>query len=452
MDKGKINIILLSGGSGMRLWPLSNGIRSKQFLKVLKSPDGGTESMAQRIVRQLEEAGMASDIVVATSRGQRDTVVDQIGNKISDVVTEPSRRDTFPAIALAASFLQNGKGLEDSDVAVAMPIDAYTDGGYFSAMLKMAEIAREGIADITLMGITPTQASSKFGYIVPARAAGEGEFFRVSRFVEKPDAAAAARLISEGALWNGGVFAFRLGHLRKILSKYIDADSFDGMRSQYESLPKTSFDYEVVEKAESVAVVPFSGIWKDLGTWDSITEEMPSKIYGNALADSAAKNTHIVNELEIPVVCLGVRNAVIAASPDGILVGTKDSSEKLKGYAESVKLRPMFEERRWGEYKVVAYNTYPDGRKSLTKVLKINDGSSISYQKHALRDEIWTCVNGLGTLVVDGKKTEFKQGDVAKIGAGQMHGIMGLENLQIVEVQLGWELSEDDIIRSDFIW
>lgn len=114
----------------MRLWPLSNGIRSKQFLKVLKSPDGRMESMAQRIVRQLEAAGIASDIVVATSRGQRDTVVDQIGNKISDVVTEPSRHDTFPAIALAASFLRNGKGLEDSDVAVAMPIDAYTDGGY----------------------------------------------------------------------------------------------------------------------------------------------------------------------------------------------------------------------------------------------------------------------------------------------------------------------------------
>lgn len=120
----------------MRLWPLSNGIRSKQFLKVLKSPDGGTESMAQRIVRQLEETEMASDIVVATSCGQRDTVVYQIGNKISDVVTEPSRRDTFPAIALAASFLRNEKKLEDSDVVIAMPIDAYTDGGYFSTIQK----------------------------------------------------------------------------------------------------------------------------------------------------------------------------------------------------------------------------------------------------------------------------------------------------------------------------
>lgn len=452
MDKGKINIILLSGGSGTRLWPLSNGIRSKQFLKLLKSPDGKAESMAQRIVRQLKEAGMASNIAVATSREQYDTVVDQIGNKISDVVSEPSRRDTFPAIALAASFLRNGKGLEDSDVVIAMPIDAYTDGGYFSTIQKMAEIAWKGIADITLMGISPTQASSKFGYIVPEHKPSEGEFLRVSRFVEKPAPQAAASLISEGALWNGGVFAFRLGYLHKIFSKYVDTDSFEEMRNRYESLPKISFDYEVVEKAKSVAVVPFSGIWKDLGTWNSITEEMPSKIYGNALTDATAKNTHIVNELDIPVVCLGVENVVIAASPDGILVGTKDSSEKLKEYAEKVRLRPMFEERRWGEYKIVAYNEYPDGRKSLTKILKINDGSNISYQKHTLREEVWTCVNGFGNLVVDGKISNFRQGDVVKIGAGQMHGIMGLKNLQIVEVQLGLELSEDDIIRRDFNW
>ncbi len=449
MNTDKFNLVLLSGGSGVRLWPLSNGVRSKQFLELLPSPNGGRESMAQRISRQIAESGLNASITVSTNRIQRDNIEDQIGSTVDNIVVEPERRDTFPAIALAAAFLLFEKNASPDDVVAVMPIDPFTESDYFAKIAEAVEVVRSGAADLALLGVEPHYASSKFGYIVPQTADRGGTFRMVSHFEEKPQKGKAEQLIGNGAFWNAGVFVFRLGYVKKIAEKYVQAKSFEDFRNKYAQLPKISFDYEVVEKAESVAVVPYSGVWKDLGTWNSLTEEMPAKITGNAIAEDSP-NTHIVNELGIPIVCLGVENSVVAASPDGILVGAKERVEELKKYAGNVKLRPMFERRRWGEYKVVAFDNYDDGRKSLTKVLKLDDGANISYQKHEFRDEIWTCVNGEGFVVLDGEKRRFQAGDVVKIRAGQKHAIKAVRNLQIIEVQIGSILTEDDIQRFDF--
>lgn len=323
-----MKIILLSGGSGKRLWPLSNDIRSKQFLQVLESPDGTKESMIQRVVRQIKATGHADGIVVATGEAQKDYVEDQLGSSIG-VVTEPCRRDTFPAIALSCSYLASNGTSEDEPVIV-MPCDTYADDSYFETVCRMAEAVKRGDAELILMGITPTYPSEKFGYIVPKKGAHEqGKAMPVARFTEKPDVETAKKLLAEDAMWNGGVFAFRLGYLMAIVEKYMPGKNFTEIHADYEQFPKISFDYEVVEKAKSVGVLPYAGEWRDLGTWNTLTEKLPSTTEGPAKLHDC-QNTHVVNELGIPVMGVGLKDLVIVVSPDGILVSEKSSSEQLK--------------------------------------------------------------------------------------------------------------------------
>ncbi|MDE6018939.1 MAG: mannose-1-phosphate guanylyltransferase [Muribaculaceae bacterium] len=323
-----MKIILLSGGSGKRLWPLSNDVRSKQFLQVLETPDGHKESMIQRVVRQIKATGNADGIVVATGEAQKDYVKAQLGNSIG-IVTEPCRRDTFPAIALSCSYLASN-GTSPEEPVIVMPCDTYADDTYFETVCRMAESVKRGDAELILMGITPTYPSEKFGYIVPkAGAEADGMSIPVERFTEKPDVEKAKKLLAEGALWNGGVFAFRLGYLMDIVKKYMPGKDFEEIHADYEKFPKISFDYEVVEKAKSVGVLPYTGEWKDLGTWNTLTEKLPSMTEGSAKLHDC-ENTHVVNELGIPVIGLGLKDLVIVVSPEGILVSEKGASEKLK--------------------------------------------------------------------------------------------------------------------------
>lgn len=164
------------------------------------------------------------------------------------------------------------------------------------------------------MGINPTYPSAKYGYVVPVNDVQNKGIFQVSRFTEKPDMITAEKLISEGAFWNGGVFAFRLGYMTDIVTRHIKTDTFSEIRSRYGEFPKISFDYEVAEKAQSVAVVPFAGEWKDLGTWNTLTDELSEHTMGNVVMDEESENTHVINELGLPIMCIGTRNLVIAAS------------------------------------------------------------------------------------------------------------------------------------------
>lgn len=445
-----MKIILLSGGSGKRLWPLSNETRSKQFLKLLKRPDGEFESMVQRIGRQIEESGIDAEIIIATSASQYDLIVNQLGSKV-DVVTEPERRDTFPAIALSASYLIKEKKCSMDEVVVVMPSDSYIESGYFATIAKMAQAVQSDAAQMVLMGITPTEPSTKFGYIVP-EAGQSGDVNMVERFTEKPDEQRAKELLAMGAVWNGGVFAFKLGYISSIIEKYIVADSFAEIRSRYSEFKKISFDYEVVEPAESVAFLPYSGVWSDLGTWNTLSEKIEDQIIGGVTTDGNCEGSHMINALDIPIICLGAKDMIIAASPDGILVSDKSASVNLKGYADELKARPMYEERRWGTYKVMGHEHFEDGYHALTKHLYLYAGCNISYQYHNLRDEIWTFVDGDGLLVLDGEVIAVSRGYVAHIKAGQRHAVKATTDLQIIEVQSGTNLIEEDIIRLDWEW
>ena len=446
-----MEIILLSGGSGTRLWPLSNDARSKQFLKLLPGEDPERkESMIQRVARQLQEAGIDARLTVATGAGQKDSVAAQLGEDV-EVVVEPSRRDTFPAICLACEYLSKVKGCPESETVIVMPCDPYTERDYFEAIRKMGLGVEKNAADLIVMGINPTYPSAKYGYIVPERDEVSG-VRRVREFVEKPDVAKAERLIEEGALWNGGVFAFRLGFVTGLGRKYVDKPEFKEVLESFADYPKISFDYEVAEKAESVGMVPYRGTWKDLGTWNTLTDELEEREFGNVITDGSGENTHVFNELGLPLLCIGTKDLVVAASPDGILVSEKSKSENIKHYAEKLKRRPMYEERRWGTYVVIDYVEFDDGYCALTKRLTLNPGCSISYQRHAHRDEIWTFIDGKGEIVIDGERREIGRGVTVVIKKGQMHTLRAETELTFIEVQTGSRLVEEDIERFPFEW
>lgn len=449
-----MQLIFLSGGSGKRLWPLSNNARSKQFLPLLETEDGHMESMVQRVVRQAREAQLDAEITFATNAAQRDIIINQLGTEV-DIVAEPERRDTFPAIALAVSYLHFAKGCVDDETVVVMPSDPYTELGYFETIGKMAKEVERGVAELVLMGITPTYPSEKYGYVVPIKGAREEsgvESLKVARFTEKPTTSVAEDLLREGALWNGGVFAFKVGYMMDIVRQYMLAKSFEETYARYGEFPKISFDYEVAEKAKSVAVVPYSGKWKDLGTWNTLTEELGRHAIGNVLLGDANENTHVINEMEVPVFCNGMKNTVVAASPDGILVCAKEHSETIKQYVDKVSLRPMFEERRWGTYKVLSDVAYSDGCRALTKTIVLKAGKNISYQIHHHRDEVWTIVDGEGVFVLDGERRDIRRGDVCVIRREQYHAIRALTDLTFIEVQVGNPLVEEDIERFEYIW
>ena len=447
-----MQLVLLSGGSGKRLWPLSNNARSKQFLPLLEKEDGTMESMVQRVVRQVREANLTDDITLATNASQLDIIINQLGDSVS-VVTEPERRDTFPAIALASGYLKLKKGCPDDEVVVIMPCDPFTEAGYFETIGRMVRCVEADVAELVLMGITPTYPSEKYGYVVPVtdNLMAE-ESMSVSKFTEKPNVERAKELLAMGALWNGGVFAFRLGYMMEIAQRYVKADSFEEMRSRYSEFPKISFDYEVAEKADSVAVLPYSGQWKDLGTWNTLTDELHHHIIGNAVMGPRCTNTHVINELQDPIYVDGMDDTVIAASPDGIIVCRKKYTEDIKKAVDHLTPRPMYEERRWGSYRVIDDTTYADGRHSLTKSLTINAGKNISYQVHRHRSEAWTIVEGEGIFVLDGVERKVGPGETVVIPVNHYHALKALTTLTFIEVQTGNPLVEEDIERSEWKW
>lgn len=446
-----MQIILLSGGSGTRLWPLSNDARSKQFLRLL-DVDGTNkrESMVQRVMRQIKESGIEADVTVATSASQKDSVIAQLDNSVS-IVTEPCRRDTFPAICLACEYLAKDKHCKADEVVVIMPCDPYTEIGYFDCIKNMANGVANSVADMIVMGIAPTYPSSKYGYVVPDKTLTEG-ILSVSRFTEKPDVPTAEKLIEQGAQWNGGVFAFKLGYLTSISEKYVKGNSFKEIYDRYNEFPKISFDYEVAEKADNVGMVEYHGEWKDLGTWNTLTDELKNREYGNVVTDGTGENTHVFNELSIPLLCLGTNDLVVAASPDGIIVAEKSKSENIKEYAQRLKHRPMYEERRWGSYKVIDYAEFHDGFCALTKQLTLNPGCAISYQRHNCRDEVWTFIDGEGEIVINGNCKRVSRGQTIVIPKGSLHALRATTSLTFIEVQSGSNLIEEDIERFDWVW
>lgn len=430
-----MNIILLSGGSGQRLWPLSNDIRSKQFIKIFHKDDGELESMVQRVYRQIMEIDPNATITVATSKSQVSALNNQLGEGIG-ISVEPCRRDTFPAIALAAAYLKDVRNIGEDEAVVVCPVDPYVDKEYFKTVEELGDYALKSDANLVLMGIEPTYPSEKYGYIIPESG---DNVSRVSMFKEKPNVENAKRFISEGALWNGGVFAFKLGYVLNRAHELIDFTDYNDLFSKYDTLNKISFDYAVVEHEPVIEVMRYNGTWKDLGTWNTLTEAMDSTNVGEAILNDTCDNVHVVNELNMPVLCMGLKDVVVSASPEGILVSDKEQSSYIKPYVESLDHTVMFAEKSWGSFRVIDVSD-----DSLTIKVKLNPGHSMNYHSHEYRDEVWTVISGNGRAVIDGKEQAITVGDVIKMPAGCKHTVIADDALSMIEVQIGKDISVHD--------
>lgn len=436
-----MNIVLLSGGSGKRLWPLSNDVRSKQFIKIFKGEDGAYESMLQRVYRQICAVDREATVTIATSKTQVSAIHNQLGENVG-VCVEPCRRDTFPAIALATAYLHDVQHVPEEEAVVVCPVDPFVDQDYFEALKSLADLARKGDANLSLMGIEPTYPSEKYGYIIPA---DKEMVSRVETFREKPDVKTAEQYISQGALWNGGVFAYKLGYVLEKAHELIDFEDYDDLYRKYETLEKISFDYAVVEKEPKIAVMRFAGQWKDLGTWNTLTEAMEESCVGDAILNETCENVHVINELAVPVLCMGLKDVIVSASGEGILVSDKEQSSYIKPFVDKIDQQIMFAEKSWGNFRVL--DVQPE---SMTVKVTLHPGHRMNYHSHAHRDEVWTIVSGTGRTVVDGMEQPVHPGDVVTMEAGCRHTIIADTELTVIEVQLGKEISVHD--KQKFEW
>ncbi|MDM5314849.1 sugar phosphate nucleotidyltransferase [Fictibacillus sp. b24] len=437
-----MKIVLLSGGSGKRLWPLSNNARSKQFLKVLKDENNESQSMIQRVWSQLKEADLADSTLISTSISQVDMISNQL--KFTDgIIVEPERRDTFPAVCLAASYLYSQLNIDPNEVIVVLPVDPYVENQFFNKVKELEKALQQSDANIALMGVQPTFPSEKYGYIIP-QDEEDVIWKKVLHFKEKPTQILAEEFISQGGLWNCGVFAFKLGYILSLLRNMDIPTDYEELLENYSVLPKDSMDYAVIEKERNVIVLKYDGYWKDLGTWNTLTDEMSRNLLGKGTISDDSVNTHLINELEIPITVIGGTNLIVAASPDGILVSDKEKSPLIKNYNSSTHQRPMYEERRWGWYKVLEHAAIDEHHEVLTKRLVIHKGKNLSYHTHFLRHEVWTIIKGTGEFALNGAIKRVSAGEVLEIPPNAKHSIKATTDLEIIEIQTGPKLMEED--------
>lgn len=394
--------------------------------------------MLQRVYRQITSVDPETKITIATSKSQASAIKNQLGEKVS-ICVEPCRRDTFPAIALATAYLHDELGVGVDDAVVVCPVDPYVDSTYYEAVRILQELAEQGSARLTLMGIEPTYPSEKYGYIIPE--SGES-VSKVKEFKEKPDIEAAERYLAQNALWNAGIFAFQLGYLLDKAHSLIEFEDYRDLYNKYDTLTKISFDYAVVEKEPSIQVLRYSGDWKDVGTWNMVAEVMTDKTKGRVVLDETCENTKVVNELNIPILCMGCKDIIVATSGDGILISDKERSGCIKPYVEKIETGAMYAEKSWGSYTVI--DVQPG---SMTVKVSMKAGEHMTYHMHNYREEVWTVVSGKGNAIVDGMEQILRAGDVISIAAGCKHMVEAITALDIVEVQLGDEISVADKIK-----
>ena len=430
-----MNIILLSGGSGKRLWPLSNDIRSKQFIKIFKREDGSYESMVQRVYRQIKKVDADATVAIATSKSQVSAIHNQLGEDVG-ISVEPCRRDTFPAIALSTAYLVDVKHIDPEETVVVCPVDPYVEDDYFEALKALSQQAQKGEANLVLMGIEPTYPSEKYGYIIPETA---DQTAAVKTFKEKPTAEVAQEYIAQGALWNGGVFAYKLRYVMEIAHRLIDFTDYYDLFSKYDTLTKISFDYAVVEKEKKIQVQRFAGQWKDLGTWNTLTEAMEESIIGKGEMNDTCSGVHIINEMDVPVLAMGLHDVVISASPEGILVSDKEQSSYIKPFVDKFEQQIMFAEKSWGSFQVIDVEA-----ESMTIKVTLNPGHGMNYHSHRRRDEVWVVISGEGKTIVDGMEQKVKAGDVITMSAGCRHTVLAETELKLIEVQLGTDINVHD--------
>ncbi|MDR2176093.1 MAG: mannose-1-phosphate guanylyltransferase/mannose-6-phosphate isomerase [Synergistaceae bacterium] len=451
--------LILAGGSGVRLWPRSREELPKQFLSLL----GGKTMLQETVTRMLSVLPMEHLHAVAGSRWG--ALVDYQAREVARVpenflIREPAARNTAPAILLGCEFLRR-KGAGDGDVIVAAPSDHLVkDLAAFKEALHRA-VRAAGTGCLVTLGVTPNRAETGFGYIW--RGASGGDWYEAGRFVEKPDAARAREYVESGEyLWNSGIFVFTPETLCRELeqaapSLFAEArKGYDALLENFEALPSVSFDNAVMERAERIAVVELDAGWSDVGSWDLLHDVLEKDGAGNVLigdvlpqdsancfVDSRGRLTALVD----------VNDLIVVDSPDALFIAGRGSSQKVRDVVERLKAAERKEAvqvaesaRPWGLYKVIC-----EEKRFKVKRLIINPGRRLSLQYHHHRSEHWIVVRGTALTLIDGREQFVHEGESVFIPKNVRHRLEnpGKVDLEIVEIQGGEYLGEDDIVRLD---
>jgi len=458
-----MKVIVLAGGSGTRLFPLSRKCYPKQFLKIA----GKKSLLAQTIDRFLTKV-RPKDIIIVTNGDYKFIVEDILREERAEdasIILEPIGRNTAPAIALACQFCKEKLGANDDEVIFVAPSDHIVrPDKQFIKLAEQAEtVAKNG--NIVTLGVIPDKPDTGYGYIRAGKALPEGGF-RVYAFKEKPAKEVAEAYLKAGNYyWNAGMFVFGIGTMLTELAKYeekiveIISKGYDSALAAFATMPNISIDYAVAEQSDKMAILPFDIYWNDIGSWDALAETMESDFSDN-VADGDVELLDCNNTMALSnsrmVVGIGLDGMTIVETPDVVLVAKKGDSQKVKKVFEKLQLAERKETmenvtmfRPWGNYTIL---TEGDGFK--VKRLVVNSGGKLSLQLHHKRSEHWTIVSGAACITIDDKSVVYKPNESAYIPIGSKHRLENNEKepVVLIEVQVGRYLGEDDIERFDDIY
>ncbi|MBN2406636.1 MAG: mannose-1-phosphate guanylyltransferase/mannose-6-phosphate isomerase [Elusimicrobia bacterium] len=451
-----IRVLILAGGSGKRLWPMSREKWPKFMLKF----DSGS-SLLQSAYERARKITSDENIYIVTLKENAHLIEQDIrrvnsGFGRAGIVTEPEAKNTAPAIMMGI------KDFEDDTMVIVLPADHIIrpEEEFRRAVEKAIRTAEQDY--IVSIGIEPQYPSTGYGYI--KRAAGIGEdAWRIDRFKEKPDFQTAREYVeSRQYYWNAGIFIFKSSVMKAEMKRLnpVIYEMFGKMKNKdadvpslYKKMPAISIDYAVMEKTARAAVVPYRGGWDDLGSWEAVHAVVRKDRDGNSTNSEGemidTSNTYICTEPGKFVSAIGVEDIIVVDTKDAILVMKRGSGQKVKDIVDmiggrEVAMRHMTDYRPWGNYRVL-----DEGKGFKVKILEIYPGQRLSLQKHRHRDESWTLMRGDAVITLDKDSIEPKPGETLRIPAGKLHRAenRGSDSVMILELATGEKIEEDDIVR-----
>lgn len=453
-----MKIVILAGGSGTRLWPVSRKAFPKQFLHF-----GDKHSLLQKTILRFPNP---ADILIVTGQEYYHLVKSQVMEIApgleKQILVEPERKNTAPAIALAVKYLQEKMGMKDEECFLVSSSDhLISPVETFIAAARTAEKEAKKGKHVTF-GIRPNKPETGYGYI---KSAGTG-ISPVLKFVEKPDHETAKKyLLSGDYLWNSGIFVFQTGAFVKEL--YIHCPgvgknlslTFEELIQNFSDMPEISIDYALLEKSPSCTVIPLDVSWSDVGSWDSVYEmldkdENQNAKIGNVL-DIDTKNCLIVGEKRL-ISTVGIEDMLIIETEDALFLGKRGESQRVKNLVEELKKRSSRESeehltthRPWGKYAILG-----EGERYKIKRIVVEPKQRLSLQRHYHRSEHWVVVQGTAKVTVDDKEMLLHENESVYIPKSAMHRLEnpGKVNLELIEVQVGEYVGEDDIVRFDDVY
>ena len=458
--------VIMAGGSGTRLWPLSRVQYPKQFLPLAS----GGQTLLQATIQRLEGLDVASPLLICNEE-HRFLAAEQlrtIGRDEAQILLEPAGRNTAPAIALAAMQASKLQATSDAVLLVLAADHVIADVAAFQNCVQAAlPLANDG--KLVAFGVVPSHAETGYGYIEQGAVTGNG--FVINRFVEKPDAATAQSYLDSGRfLWNSGMFMFKAGRYLQELERFAPdmfkacqaamADAQEDLtfvrvdKAAFEGSPSDSIDYAVMEKTDAAVVVPLEAGWSDVGSWSALWDVSAQDSDGNAvqgdaiLHDSMRTHVHASNRL---VAAVGVQDLVIVETKDAVLVASQDRVQDVKKVVERLKADGRSEHynhrevyRPWG-----MYDSIDNGTRYQVKRITVKPGAKLSVQMHHHRAEHWIVVSGTAQISNGDKTYLLTENQSTYIPVGQVHALEnpGKIPLELIEVQSGSYLGEDDIVR-----